>query len=172
MEEIARFGGLEHNAAIMLHAWEHIERILGDLYYRASQAVPSDEWKVLLRYIADSCIKHAEYIARIYYEAGFAEKISSPGELKEIAIESRRILSDASEAYEKASRSSDIEEIISAIEYIEEVGRIVSEVEETIGRLGGEGGGHAIPMLLRAIHGECNIRRDILKALKERASSR
>jgi len=172
MEEVARFGGLEHNVAIMLYAWEHIERILGDLYYRASQAVSSDEWRLLLRYMADSCVKHAEYIAKIYYEADLMEKISSPGELREIAMESKRILSNISETFGRARESSDIGEILSAIEYIEEFGTIVLEAEETIGRLGSGEEGRAVPALLRIIYSECTIRRDTLKLLKERASNR
>ncbi|MEM1611694.1 MAG: hypothetical protein QXQ57_08645 [Sulfolobales archaeon] len=171
MEEIARFGGIEHNIAIMLDALQSLERILADLYYRASHISPPN-WKLLLRYIADLCAKHAEYVSLTYYEASLIEKMLSPAELKEITSESMRILGDVAEIYKKVRDSSELREILTAVESIEEMEKIVLEAHDILGKLEDTEDRFPIATLFKIISEECRVRRDILKELMRRSLDR
>lgn len=171
MEEVARFGGIEHNIAIMLDALQSLERILADLYYRASHISPPN-WKLLLRYIADLCAKHAEYVSLTYYEANLIEKMLGPAELREIASESMRILGDVAEIYKKVRDSSELREILTAVENIEEVEKIVLEAHDILGKLEDTEDRFPIATLFKIISEECKVRRDILKELMRRSLDR
>jgi hypothetical protein len=171
MEEIARFGGIEHNIAIMLDALQSLERILADLYYRASHISPSD-WRLLLRYIADLCTRHAEYISQTYYEANLIEKMLSPAELKEIAKESERVLGDVAEIYKNVRDSSKLKEILTAIESIEEMEKIILETYDILGKLEDTEEQLLIATLFKVISEECKVRRDALKELVRRSLDR
>ncbi|MEM1610549.1 MAG: hypothetical protein QXQ57_02750 [Sulfolobales archaeon] len=171
MEEVARFGGIEHNIAIMLDALQSLERILADLYYRASHISPPN-WKLLLRYIADLCAKHAEYVSLTYYEVSLIEKMLSPAELKEIANESMRILGDVAEIYKKVRDSSELREILTAVENIEEMEKIVLEAHDILGKLEDTEDRFPIATLFKIISEECRVRRDILKELMRRSLDR
>ncbi|MDT7887423.1 MAG: hypothetical protein RQ885_00425 [Desulfurococcales archaeon] len=167
MEEVARFGGVDHNIAIILSVLERLERILSDLYYRVSQA-SSPDWRLLLRYMADLCARHAEYIARIYYDTDLIKKMPSPEELKEIAREGRRIMGDVAEIYNRLRDSGNLEEILKAIESIEDMERIALEAYDILGKMLEAGDQMPIAMLLRVVSDECIVRRDILKELEKR----
>ncbi len=171
MEEVARFGGIEHNIAIMLDALQSLERILADLYYKASHAL-SPNWKLLLRYIADLCARHAEYISQAYYEADLIEKMLSPAELREIVNESKRILGDVTEIYKNVRNSSELKEILTAIESIEEMEKIILETYDILGKLEDREEQLPIAILFKVVSEECRVRRDALKELVRRSLDR
>ncbi len=171
MEEVARFGGIEHNIAIMLDVLQSLERILADLYYKASHALPPN-WKLLLRYIADLCARHAEYISRAYYEADLIEKMLSPAELREIVNESKRILGDVAEIYRNVRDSGELKEILTAIENIEEMEKIILETYDILGKLEDREEQLPIATLFKIVSEECRVRRDALKELVRRSLDR
>lgn len=164
MERIASFGGIEDNIAIMLSSWEELERFLGELYERASNIAYSH--RILLKYIADTCYRHAEYIARLYYEYEALEKTFTPGKLRKISEESRRMIQSLERKYMRARTSLDLKEILSVIEDIEDAEGIIFDTQSILEGAVDLNSSWPIARLLRVLYEECRIRRNIVREIK------
>lgn len=170
MSSIAGFGAIEHNVAIALDTWEHLERMLGELYDKLSQIVYTPE-KMLLRYMSEMCEKHAEYIAKLYYEYEVLEKRLAPEELREIDRASRKILEDLEKAYLKAREALDPVELASIIDEIERMGDVFREAYNILREYGDDEAWH-IKKLIEVISSESRIRREVLGEVVKRLGSR
>ncbi|HWQ17415.1 MAG TPA: hypothetical protein VNL13_06260 [Sulfolobales archaeon] len=170
MSNIAGFGTLEHNVAIALGIWEQLERMLGELYDKLSRVVFTSE-KILLKYLSEMCEKHAEYIARLYYEYEAMEKRLSPEELREIDRASRKVLRDIEEVYLRARNLIDPLELALAIEEMEKMCDVVRDSYNIL-REHGDGEAWYIGKLIDMITSETRIRREVLGEVVKRLGSR
>jgi len=170
LSNIAGFGTLEHNVAIALGIWEHLERMLGELYDRLSRVVFTPE-KILLKYMSEMCERHAEYIARLYYEYEALEKRLSTEELREIDKASRKVLKDMEEVYLRARNLLDPLELALAIEEMEKMSDVVRD-SYSILREHGDDEAWYIGKLIDMITSETRIRREILGEVVKRLGSR
>ncbi len=166
MGSIAGFGALDHNVAVTLDVWEHLEKMLAELYGRLSQIVYTPE-KVLLKYMSEACERHAEYIARLYYEYEAVEKKLALDEMREIDRASKRILEDLEEIYLKAKNILNPLELASIIEEVEKMCDIARDAYEIL-RQYGDGEAWHVRALIDMIMGETRIRREVLRELVKR----
>lgn len=169
MGSVAGFGALEHNIAMALDAWERLERMLGELYSRLSQIVFTPE-KILLSYMSDMCEKHAEYIAKLYYEYEAMEEKLALEELREIGRASRKILEDLEQVYLKAKNLLDPPQLALAIKEVEKMCDVVVDIYSML-REQGEEKWYA-RKLIEVITSETRIRREALGEVVKRLGPR
>lgn len=166
MLSVPRFGRLDHNVLMLLESWERVERAINELCERAYGAV-FDEYREVLRYLADVSLRHAEFIARIRGEYGATGADIEPGELREVADIARVSFKDLWDVIERARGEIDPLKILGLVEEIEDLAAPIASGVKSMSKAG-SGLSGAAEEILGIIEEEAAIRRRAIKRFAEK----